>query len=103
MTLPPLDFDAWHRNLGEILATPIGRMAARDVRGVAPLAWRLADGRAYRFTPAGGELRIEPGDDAPIVAVLEEPAWRDFVHEIATAAGLVYGGRVRFAAGGYAD
>jgi len=103
MRFPPLDFDAWHRDLRDRLATPIGQMAARDVRGVAPFAWRLADGRAYRFTPAGGELRIEPGDDAPIVAVLEEPAWRDFVHEIATAAGLVYGGRVHFAAGGYAD
>jgi hypothetical protein len=73
------------------------------VRGVQPLAWRLTDGRAYRFIPSGDELRIEPGDDAPIVAVLDEAAWRDFVNEIATVAGLVYGGRVAFAAGGYAD
>jgi hypothetical protein len=103
MTFPPLDFDAWHRDLRERLATAIGQVAARDVRGVAPLAWRLTDGRAYRFVPSGDELRIEPGDDAPIVAVLEEAAWRDFVNEIATVAGLVYGGRVTFAAGGYAD
>jgi hypothetical protein len=67
------------------------------------LALRLTDGRAYRFIPSGDELRIEPGDDAPIVAVLDEPAWRDFACEFATAAGLVYGGRVTFAAGSYAD
>lgn len=99
-----LDFDAWHRHVArERLATPIGRMAARDVCEAAPFAWRLADGRAWRFAPAGGELRLEPGDDAPIVAVLDAAAWRDFVAETATVAGLVYGGRVTFAAGGYAD
>jgi Phytanoyl-CoA dioxygenase (PhyH) len=103
MTFPPLDFDAWHRDLRERLSAPIGRVAARDVRDAAPLAWRLTDGRSYRFTPAGDALRLEPGDDAPIVAVLDETAWRDFVHEIATAAGLFYGGRVQFAAGAYAD
>lgn len=103
MTFPPLDFDAWHRMLPERLATPVGRLAARDVRDAAPFAWRLADGRARRFTPDGETLRVDASDEAPIVAELDEPAWRDFVTEIATAAGLRYGGRVRFAAGGYAD
>jgi hypothetical protein len=99
-----MDFDAWHRRaVPERLATPVGRMAARDVRDAAPFAWRLGDGRAWRFVPADGRLRVEPGDGAPVVAVLDEAAWRDFVDERATAAGLVYGGRVRFAAGGYGD
>ncbi|HSP97204.1 MAG TPA: phytanoyl-CoA dioxygenase family protein [Candidatus Dormibacteraeota bacterium] len=103
MTFPPLDFDAWHRALRERLATPIGRMAARDVRDAPPFAWRLTDGRAYRFIPTVDALRVEPGDQAAIVAVLDAAAWRDFVNEIATAAGLVYGGRVQFVGGGYAD
>ena len=98
-----LDFDAWHGTLRERLATPAGRAAARDVRDAPALAFRLRDGRAWRFAPDGAALRIEPGDDAPVVAVLDEPAWRDFAGELATAAGLVYGGRVEFAAGGYAD
>lgn len=98
------DFDAWHRQVaGAGLATPIGRRAARDVRDAASFAWRLADGRAWRFVPADGDLRVEPGADAAIVAELDEAAWRDFVAEIATAAGLVYGRRVTFAAGGAAD
>ncbi|MFN8642932.1 MAG: phytanoyl-CoA dioxygenase family protein [Candidatus Binatia bacterium] len=99
-----LDFDAWHRRLADtVLATPIGRLAARDVRDAAPFAWRLPDGRAWRFMPAADRLRVEPGADAPVVAVLDEAAWRDFVAELATAAGLVYGRRVTFAAGAYAD
>jgi hypothetical protein len=97
------DFDAYHRALRDRLTTPVGCAAARDVRDAPPFAWRLTDGRAYRFAPAGDSLRIDSGDEAPIVAVLEESAWRDFVDEIATAAGLVYGGRVQFAAGGYPE
>jgi hypothetical protein len=99
-----VDFDDYHRRvLPQRLATPAGRMAARDVRGVAPFAWRLSDGRAYRLVPAEEGLRIEPGDRAAVVVELDEAAWRDFIDEIASAAGLVYGGRVRFAAGGHAD
>ena len=99
-----LDFDDYHRHvLPERLATPAGRMAAGDVRDAPSLAWRFPDGRAWRHVPDGGALRIVPGDDAAVVAELDESAWRDFVAEVATAAGLHYGGRIRFAAGGYAD
>lgn len=103
MDRPSLAFEAWRRELRERLPTPGGRLAARDVRGAPALTLRLTDGRACRFTPAGGALRVDAGDDAPVVAVLEESAWRDFAAELATAAGLVYGGRVHFAAGGYPD
>lgn len=99
-----VEFDALHRRiLPERLVTPIGRAAARDVRDAAPIAWRLDDGRSYRWIPASGTIRIEPGDDAPIAVELEEPAWGDLVSEIATGAGLVYGGRIRFLRGGPAD
>lgn len=99
-----LDFDDYHRQvLPPRLATPLGRLAAADVHDAPSFAWRLADGRAWRYLPDGAGLRIEAGDDAAIVAELDEAAWRDFVGEIATVAGLHYGGRVRFAAGGYAD
>jgi ectoine hydroxylase-related dioxygenase (phytanoyl-CoA dioxygenase family) len=93
------DFDDLHRRtLPERIASPIGAAAARDVRDMPPLAFRLTDGRAYRFLPAGDTIRIEPGD-APDVVELDLAAWRDFVGEIATGAGLFYGGRVRFARG----
>jgi ectoine hydroxylase-related dioxygenase (phytanoyl-CoA dioxygenase family) len=101
---PAGDFDAFHRDeLAARLASAAGRAAARDVRDAPALAFVLDDGRAWRFVPGAGTIRLEPGDDAPVVAVLQEAAWRDFVTERATAAGLVYGGRVRFARGAHAD
>jgi hypothetical protein len=105
MTAPALDFDRFHREvLPARLATAAGRCAARDVRGIAPLAFGLPDGRAYRFVPAGDVLTIEAtaGADGTVVE-LEETAWRDFVRETATGAGLLYAGRLRCARGTPAD
>ena len=94
------DFDELHRRtLPDRIATPLGRAASRDVRDAPPLAIRLTDGRAYRFLPGADAIRIEPGDDAPTAVELEPDAWRDFVDEIATVAGLFYGGRIRFVRG----
>jgi ectoine hydroxylase-related dioxygenase (phytanoyl-CoA dioxygenase family) len=94
------DFDELHRRrLPVRIASPLGRAAARDVRDAPVLAFRLRDGRAYRFLPSGGAIRIEPGDEADVVVELDLDAWRDFVGEIATAAGLFYGGRIRFVRG----
>jgi hypothetical protein len=102
--LPPLDFDAYHCGvLPARCVSDLARVAARDVRGVPAIAFRLHDGRAYRLAPAGDVIAVEAGCDAPIVLELEEAAWSDFVHELATGAGLLYAGRVRFARGTAAD
>src|SRR5262249_36382717 len=99
-----IDFDRFHREtLADRVATPDGAAAARDVRDAGSLAFRLPDGRAWRLRPDGERLAVEPGAPADTLAVLDEAAWRDFVGEMATAAGLVYGGHVRFDAGAYAD
>jgi len=101
---PPLDFDGVHRRvIPERLRTGIGRMAATDVAGVPSIALRLVDGRSYRFTPDAGEIRVEAGNDAAAVVEMDEDAWRDFARELATAAGLLYGDRLRFVAGGSPD
>lgn len=100
LRLPPLDFDDVHRRLVPArLPTDVGRAAARDVRDVPPLAFRLTDGRTSRFVPTADGLRLDAGDDAATVVVLDEPAWQDFATEVATGAGLLYGNRLRFAAG----
>ena len=88
------DFDDLHRRaLPQRLATPLGRAAARDVRGVTPLAFRLPDGRSYRFVPDGDTIRIESGHAGATVVDLGEDAWRDLVGEWSTVAGLHYEGR----------
>lgn len=98
------EFDAFHIEvLPAALATAIGRVAARDVAGAPAFAWRLDDGRAHRLVPDGATIRVLPGDDAPVVVESAEAAWRDFVTEMATGAGLVYGGRARFLRGGPGD
>jgi hypothetical protein len=99
-----VDFEAFHAQvLPAALATAIGRLAAADVRAAPALAWRLDDGRAHRLVPIDDTIRVLRGDDAPVVVESDEAAWHDFVAEIATGAGLMYGGRIRFLRGGPAD
>jgi len=102
--MPALDFDDFHRrDLPRRLADGRGRTAAGDVRDVTPLAFRLADGRAYTYAPAGDTIAIVAGDaDAATVVELDPVDWAAFVGELHTAAGLVHGGRARFGRGGYA-
>jgi hypothetical protein len=101
---PALDFDDYHRHvLPPRCRSALGRAAARDVRGGPSIAFLLTDGRAYRFTPGGDAIAIEPGADAAVVVELAPGAWSDFVHELHTSAGLLYGGHVRFRRGDAAD
>jgi ectoine hydroxylase-related dioxygenase (phytanoyl-CoA dioxygenase family) len=97
---PLLDFDAVHtRLLPSRAASPLGQAAAAGVRDVPPIAFRLADGRAYRFRSAGDTIAVEATADAPTVVSLDLQPWSDFVHELHTAAGLLYGGHLRFERG----
>ena len=90
------DFLTDHREvLPAMLGTPVGQAAARDVRSLGAIAFRRSDdGAAYRVVPGGEVLRIEPGDDAPILVELDQQAWSDFGNEMATAVGLFYAGRM---------
>jgi hypothetical protein len=98
------DFDACHREtLPARCVTSLGRLAAADVCGVPPIAFRLPDGRSYRFEERDGLVAISPGDDAPTVVALDLAAWADFATEMATGAGLLYAGRATFAGGGPVD
>ena len=80
----------------------IGRAAARDVRDAPAIAFAVGSA-AWRFVPGGDVVRIDGGDDAPTLAVMDASAWSDFASERATGAGLLYGGRVRFERGGQAE
>jgi ectoine hydroxylase-related dioxygenase (phytanoyl-CoA dioxygenase family) len=98
------DFDDVHRRLvPERLARPEGQAAARDVVGIGSIAFRLLDGRAYRLGPTTDGIAVDPSDDAATIVDLDLDAWRQFVTELATAAGLFYAGRLAFARGSFAD
>jgi hypothetical protein len=98
MDAPAADFDELHRRRCPTVsrARPARRRPAtsamrRRSRSVCPTAAPTA------FLPDADAIRIEPGDDH-VVVELDLDAWRDR-REITTAAGLFYGGRVRFVRG----
>ena len=63
-SFPDLDFDLFHRReLPQRLQAGNGKLAAADLRGVPPLAFRLDDGRAYTYTPAEETIDIVAGLD----------------------------------------
>jgi hypothetical protein len=96
-----VSFDDVPHRLAEQLSRPSGRTAVADVADVPPIAFRLPDGRAWRWRADAGTIRVEPTDDAPTVAMLDDAAWDDLVAERSTVAGLRYAGRIALARGGF--
>ena len=98
-----LDFDQFHTtDLPARLATGNGALAAASLGGVEPIAFRLNDGRAYTYTPAGGGLDVTAGEDgARTVVELDEQDWSDFALELRTSFALFYADRVTFPRGGF--
>jgi hypothetical protein len=98
-----LDFDRFHEEL-----SPRFR-SAREVAGpsndaLAPLAFRLPDGRAYTFGVDADAFWLRAGvDDATTVIELSEADWQAFATERFTRYGLLYNGRISFAAGTFED
>jgi hypothetical protein len=96
-----LDFDEFHRTqVPASLARGNGKLAARSVRD--GIAFRIPDGRAWRFERAGDDIAVCPGDEgAATVVELDEAAWSDFVQEAHTSFGLLYAGSLRFSRGDF--
>ncbi|MDX1650596.1 MAG: hypothetical protein R3263_12155, partial [Myxococcota bacterium] len=94
---PELDFDGWHRDvLPDLLARGRGAEALRGLDGPGSLALRLPDGRAWTYAPGPQGLAARPGDEAADTVVeLDADAWQGLVHDVESAPGLLYAGRVR--------
>ena len=97
MPFPPLDFDRYHREtLPLALDAGNGVLAARAAHGLGSLAFRLREGGAYSYRPAGDRIEIDAGDaGADTVIELDREAWEGLVHELEAPAGLLYAGRLR--------
>jgi hypothetical protein len=94
-SFPTLDFEAYHREtLPALLADGRGAVAARAVRRLGSLAFRLREGGAWTYVPDDTGMRLVPGDEAADT-VIELPGeiWQNVVHELDAPAGLLYGGR----------
>ena len=98
-----LGFDRFHQvDLPARLASGNGKLAAADLEGVRPIAFRLDDGRAYTYTPTPDGIDITPGDaGARTVVALSQQDWSDFVWELRSCFALLYAERVTFPAGSF--
>lgn len=99
----PIDFDRFHTvELPDRLAGERVAAVAAATRGLAPIAVRLQDGRAYTYVPGTAGLEIAPGDrDARAVVELGHADWCTFVWELRTSFALLYAGAVSFPRGGF--
>lgn len=97
-----LDFDAFHRELVDLLPARGEVFTPTDAAVVRPLAFRLTDGRAYTYVPGGGTFTVEPGEDrAATVVELDPDDWSDFAWELRSCFGLLYAEKLRVARGGF--
>ena len=96
-----VDFDELHRR-----SFPAAHhaLAADAARGLSPLAFRLPDGRSYTFVPGDDRIDVVAGVDAASTIVdLPLEDWERFALERWTRYGLLYHGRVTYAAGSFED
>jgi len=94
----PLDFSAFHREeLPRRLAAGHGAIAAQDeLVALGGLAFRLPTGEAFTYQPRAGGVDVVAGDaDAHTVIELAPELWSELAHDLESAPGLLYAGRVR--------
>ena len=92
----PYDFHDFHRRvLPERLAAGNGALAAVDAIRLGPIAFQV-DGASYSYVPREGGIDVVEGDaDARAVVGLARLYWQGLVHDLESAPGLLYPGRVR--------
>ena len=94
----PLDFGAFHREeLPRRLAAGNGAIAAQDdLEALGGLAFRLPSGEAFTYQPRAGGVDVIAGDaGAATVIELAPELWSELAHDLESAPGLLYAGRVR--------
>lgn len=103
LSFATIDFDAFHRvDLPSRIAAGNGALAAADLAGVGPLAFRTPDGSAYTYVPAADTVDVIAGDDsAQTVVELGTDAFSDFANELRTGFGLLYASMLQVTRGEY--
>jgi hypothetical protein len=96
----PYSFGAFHREQLPRLAARRGALVAEDLRGVAPVAFRIEDGTTFTWRVAAGSVEAVEGDvGASALVELSEATFSEYVHELLTATGAVRTGRARVVRG----
>jgi ectoine hydroxylase-related dioxygenase (phytanoyl-CoA dioxygenase family) len=95
---PSLDFADFHRReLPRRLAAGNGAIAAGDaLERIGSLAFRLLEGQAFTYVPRAQGVDVVEGDaDAKTVIEISREDWENVVHDLESAPGLLYGGKVK--------
>jgi hypothetical protein len=96
-----ISFDGFHREQLPPLVARHGALVVDDLRGVAPIAFRLEDGTTFTWRAGDeGVVTATEGDaDAGVLVELSEATFSEFLHELLTASGAVRTGRARVVRG----
>lgn len=95
---PLLDFEDFHRReLPRRLASGHGALAAEaELAPLGGLAFRLPSGPAFSYVPREDGIDVVEGDAAARTVIEITPEdWSNVVHDLDSAPGLLYAGRVR--------
>ena len=99
----PIDFDSFHRDELPVLLQSRGRVFSdADVAVVRPLAFQLADGRAYTYVPSGHTFSVEAGSErADTVVELAYDEWCAFVWELRSCFAMFYADQIAVIRGNF--
>lgn len=101
--LTAVDFDELHRRSFPPEHHALAARAAVDA-GLAPLAFRIPDGRSYTFVPLDDRIAIVAGTEhAETIIDLPLDDWERFASERWTRYGLLYHGQASYAGGTFRD
>jgi hypothetical protein len=103
LSFPAVDFEEFHRvELPARIAAGNGALAAADVAGVSPIAFKVPDGGAFSYVPGADGVEIWATDvAADTVVELSREAFSDFANELHTCFGLLYAGLAETSRGDY--
>ncbi len=100
----PYSFAEFHRTELPRLAAERAALVAGDLRGVAPLGFRIEDGATFTWVSDDGRVRVVEGDaQAAVLVELSEATFSEFLHELLTASGSVRTGRAQVVRGDLAQ
>jgi hypothetical protein len=102
-SFPRHHFEAFHRSELPRLIARNGHLTDGDLRGAAPLAFRLTDGPTFTYVATDDSMRVVEGDEAADTLVeISEQGFSDVVNELLMASGAVNTGRARIVRGSLA-
>jgi hypothetical protein len=104
LSFPEVDFEDFHRiTLPKLIDSGNGTLAAPDLRGVGPIAFKVEDGTAFSYVPGPDTVELWSTDvAADTVVELSRETFSDFANELRTSFGLLYANLAEVTRGDFA-